>query len=309
MTSETRWLTLGLLLAALAMGRQLTDFSLGRAVAQTGPLLGPPTDPRPAAGPSQPVPLSPPTAQQQPAPTPQPAPVQLSPQQQANLDWVLSAWQQRSTNVKTFECSFTRWEYDPVFGDPTKPSFVDEGRIAYRAPDKGLFRVDEPKEREERWICDGTSIYQYDFANKCLIQHKLPPELQGKAIVESPLPFIFGADTARLKQRYFLRIVTPPNVQGQETWLEAYPRFQQDAANFSRAELILTSKNMTPYALQIHAPNGQNRTVYQFRNIVVNDPLAVLKNPFHPLTPPFWKKRVEEALPPQAGRQAGPAMR
>jgi TIGR03009 family protein len=271
--------------------------------AQTQPWQGPPADRWPVAPPGQPPGPRPAGMQQLPAPPPQ-APFPLTPQQAANLDWVLNTWQQRSAKVKTFGCSFIRWEYDAVFGDPNKPSFIDEGEIAYRAPDKGSFHVTKPKERQERWICDGESVYQYDYAKTQLIQHKLPPELQGKAIVESPLPFIFGADAAKLQQRYFLRIVTPQNAQGQQTWLEAYPRFQQDAANLSRVELILTNKNMTPSALQIYAPNGQSRTVYEFRKIVVNDPLAILGNSFRPLTPPFWKKIVEEApAAPQVGRQ------
>jgi len=298
MTLRIGWLTtLSLLLAA--------GYPMSAAAAQTRPWQGPLGDARPAAGPGQPSAPRPPGLQQLPAPPPQ-APSQLTPQQAANLDWVLNAWQQRSDKVKTFECSFIRWEYDAVFGDPNKPSSIDEGEISYRAPDKGSFHVTKPKERQERWICDGDSVYQYDYAKTQLIQHKLPPELQGKAIVESPLPFIFGAEAARLKERYFLRIVTPPEAQGQQTWLEAYPRLQQDAANFSRAELILTNKNMTPYAMQIYAPNGQSRTVYQFQKIVVNDPLALLKNSFHPLTPPFWKKIVEEAPSPQVGRQPQP---
>jgi TIGR03009 family protein len=292
------WLaTLGLLLAA--------GYPPGAAAAQTRPWQGPTADPRPAVGPGQSSAPRPLGLQQLPPPPPQ-APFQLTAQQEANLDWVLNAWQQRSAKVKTFECTFTRWEYDAVFGDPNKPSFVDEGEISYRAPDKGSFQVTKPKERQERWVCDGESVYQYDYAKMQLIQHKLPPELQGKAIVESPLPFIFGAEAAKLKERYFLRIITPPAAQGQQTWLEAYPRLQQDAASFKWAELILTNKNMTPYALQTYAPNGQNRTVYQLQKIVVNDPLGILKNSFHPLTPPFWKKIVEEPPATQVGRQPRP---
>jgi TIGR03009 family protein len=291
MTQRIGWLTtVGLLLA------------VGSAAAQTQPWRGSPAGPRPSAS-------QPPRLRQAPAPArPAQAPFQLTPREQANLDWVLNTWQQRSAKVKTYKCSFTRWEYDPVFGDPNKPA-VDEGEVNYRSPDKGTFWVKKPKERQERWICDGKSMYQYDFRKKLLIQHKLPPELQGKAIVESPLPFIFGAEAAKLRQRYFLKISTPPDVQGKQTWLEAYPRQQRDAANFRRAELILTNKNMTPYALQIDAPNGQNRTVYQFRDIVVNDPLDFLKNPFHVLTPPFWKKIVEEPPAPQISRQLGPPAR
>ena len=298
MTLRIGWLTiLGLLL------------TVGSAAAQTQPWRGSPAGPPPAPGPRRPPAARPGTLQRPPArPQPPRAPFQLTPREQANLDWVLNTWQQRSDKVKTLECGFTRWQYDPVFGDPNKPN-VDEGVINYRAPDKGEFHVQKPKQREERWVCDGTSIYQYDFEKKLLTQHKLPRELQGKAIVESPLPFIFGAEAAKLKQRYFLRIKTPPDVQGQQTWLEAYPRFQRDAGSFQRAELILTNKDMTPYALQIYAPGGKNRTVYQFHNIAVNDPLAFLKKTFHVLTPPFWKKVVEEPSAPRVGQAAESAGR
>ena len=87
-------------------------------------------------------------------------------------------------------------------------------------------------------------------------EHRLPPELQGKAIANSPLPFLFGAEAQKLKQRYFIRIVTPPDVQDQ-IWLEAYPRFQQDAANFHHAQFVITTRGMSPFALMLVDPNGQ----------------------------------------------------
>ena len=66
-----------------------------------------------------------------------------------------------------------------------------------------------------------------------LTESPLPKELQGKDIVDGPLPFLFGAKAEKLKQRYYLRIITPPDVQGQ-VWLEAWPRFLADARNFQR---------------------------------------------------------------------------
>ncbi|KKL94414.1 hypothetical protein LCGC14_1864970, partial [marine sediment metagenome] len=87
-------------------------------------------------------------------------------------------------------------------------------------------------------------------------------------------------------------------------WLEAVPRHRQDAANFRLAELILTTKDMMPFALQIHAPNGKNRTVYQFRDIVTNDPFGFLKgNPFKPFTPLGWTRVVEQPAGPRVTLQ------
>ena len=292
--------------------------SAGIAAAQTQPRL---PGPRLPAGPNQPMTQRLPTIQRRPpVQQPPPPPFQLTRPQEAYLDRVLQAWQQRSEGVKTFACKFSRWEYDEVFGPADTHRYLDEGQIKYASPDKGSFRVQtteksgnmvriEPQ-RQEHWICDGRSVYEFNYVKKQLIQHKLPPELRGKAISDGPLPFLFGANAAALKQRYFMRIVTPQNVQNQQIWLEAYPRSQQDAANFKRAELILTIKDMMPHALQIHSLNDKNRTVYQFHKIVVNDPLWFVKgNPFVALTPLSWEKIVEEAPASRVSRQPAPGGR
>ena len=53
----------------------------------------------------------------------------------------------------------------------------------------------------EHWVCDGTSIYEYRTEQKQLVERPIPKEMQGKAIVDGPLPFLFGAEAAKLKQR------------------------------------------------------------------------------------------------------------
>jgi len=300
------WITIGILAAVAPAAARAQYWQAPQQ--QPGPRAGQGyAQPRPApAGPDQPVAPRYPTIQRRSQPQqPQRAPFTLTQHEQAQVDWVLRAWEQRGAGVKTFESKFTRFEYDGVFGDPTKPRFIDEGRIKYAAPDKAMFQVNG--QRAEHWICDGMSIFEYNFQKKQLIQHKLPAELQGKAIADGPLPFLFGAKAENLKQRYFLRLVTPQAVQGQ-VWLEAWPRFQHDAANFQRAELILTTNDMQPFAIQTHLPNGKSRTVYQFTEIEVNtnDLLRFLKgDSFHARTPLGWEKIVEE--PPAATIGGQPA--
>jgi TIGR03009 family protein len=237
-----------------------------------------------------------PTIQRRDAQAPAP-PFVLSPQEEHHLDAVLRAWEGHSKQVRTFECVFTRFEYDPVFtNDPAKPRFVDQGQIKYAAPDRGMFRVDGP--RAEHWICDGRAIYEYNSQKRQVIEYRLPPEMQGKAIADGPLPFLFGADAAKLRERYFLRVTGQP--ARDEIWLEGRPRWQKDAANFRQADLIL--KNMEPFALQVHSPNGKNRTVYRFENLRVNerDPLHIFRNdPFRATVPLGWQKIVEDVPPPQ----------
>ena len=311
------WTTCGLLLATGPIMAQQTQPTTGQPsaprkytpVQQPGPSVRPA---RPPARPNQPVGPQMPTLQRSPAagqpqvqrPQAQQAPFRLTPQQAAELDRVLAAWEQQNKKIRTFECKFTRWEWDPVFADPNepnKPKTLADGKLKFAAPDKGMFHVDG--EQGEHWICDGKSVFEFHRVKKQLIEHKLPPELQGKAISDGPLPFLFGAEAAKMKQRYFLRIVTPKEVQGQ-IWLEAIPRHRQDAANFRLAELILTTKDMMPLGLQIYAPNGKNRTTYRFRDIVTNDLLGFLKgNPFKPFTPLGWTKVVEQPARPRVGLQ------
>jgi TIGR03009 family protein len=278
----------------------------GQQYPDRGP--GPPGGP---AGPDQPVqpriPTITPRAEtpppQQPAPPQVPrAPFTLSPPEEAQLDQVLTQWERRNQQIKTFDSQFKRWTYDVVFADPQKPlqpKFVEIGTLRYAAPDKGLFRLDKEERdgkelpidnaRAEHWLCDGKSVFEYVPSQKKVKEHKLPPELQGKAIANSPLPFLFGAEAKNLKQRYFIRLVTPQDVQGQ-TWLEAHPRFQGDAANFHHAIFIITTQTMLPYALRIVQPNGKDYMVYQFFDSVPNAPWRPFQgDPFRPFTPFGWQ--------------------
>lgn len=287
------------------------------AWAQTHPLRGP----EPADGavePDQPVrpqvPTLVPRAPQQPAPQqPPPPPFTLTPQEEAQVDRALTLWEQRNRDIKTFDCRFKRWIYDVVFGPPNQPKFVDVGVIKYAAPDCGMFRVETTDKngkdvkiedaRAEHWISDGKSIFEFNHGKKQLIEHKLPPELQGKAIADSPLPFLFGAGSQKLKQRYFIRLITPPEVKDQ-IWLKAYPRFQQDAANFHHAEFIIKTEGMSPFALKLIQPNEKDYTVYQFYDIVVNDAFRLFKgNPFQAVVPWDWQKIVEEPPPAAQARR------
>jgi len=243
-----------------------------------------------------------------------PPPFVLSPAEQEQLDRVLRAWEDRSSKIKTFECEFTRWEFDPVWGPPNQPKRIVRGKIMYAAPDKGLFRVDEEvvsgrlqaAVQPERWVCDGRSVYEYRFETKQIVETPLPPELQGKAITEGPLPFLFSAEAESLKRRYYMRIITPQNVTD-EIWLEAFPRYQQEAANFQRAQLILKLPQLDIFALQLYHPSAQptsqSRTVFQFERIKTNavDFLRLFKeDPFKPILPDSsWAKVVETANPNQ----------
>ncbi|HEX3656552.1 MAG TPA: TIGR03009 domain-containing protein [Pirellulales bacterium] len=232
---------------------------------------------------------------QQPQPLAQP-PFQIDRQQEANLDLLLHNWQQTSSRVNTFSCTFTLFEYNAVFGAADKPMRVEQGEIRYVRPDKGLYRV--KSKGGEHWMCDGRAIYEFSSAKSQLIESRLPPELWGKAIADGPLPFVFGVDAGKLKQRYWMRITTPQQAKGQ-VWLEAYPRTRQDAANFKRVDIILTEAGLEPYALQMYEPQGKVRKVYQFADLSINSSLHKVQEFMggfvSPQTPLGWRHIIQDA--------------
>ena len=239
----------------------------------------------------------------------------LSPEQQAALEQLLVAWEARNAKVTTWSCTFYKWQYNawsPADTSGERLAFSEStGEIKYAAPDKGLFHVKSskqwnpekkiydarPSNSGEHWVCNGTSIYEFRHSERQLRETKLPPEMRGRAISEGPLPFVFGAKANTLKKRYSMRIITPAKVTDQ-IWLEALPRFQVDAANFSKVELILRATDLMPFAIQVFKPGGQDRDVYQFdpRTSLIDRGLDLIRDFSKPLTP-LGYTFIEEQAP------------
>ena len=266
------------------------------------------------------------SASAQPAAQPAAVPQQraLSPEEAAALDRLLAAWETRNASVKTWSCGFYKWEYNawsPADAGGERLAFSEStGEIKYATPDKGMFRVKDSKqwngetkryeprvgEAGEHWVCNGTSIYEFRHSERQLRETKLPPEMRGKAISDGPLPFVFGAKSETLKKRYTMRLITPPGVNDQ-IWLEALPRFQSDAANFSKVELILQARDMMPFAMQIYKPGGQDRDVYQFdpKTNLIDKGLDMLRDFSRPMTPLGYTFILEDSQsPPEPPQRA-----
>lgn len=291
------WMAVALLAAHAAFG-------------QTNQWQGTPATPA-AAPQRQAAPQGAPNAA---APQPQ-APFQLTPPEQAQLDRVLNLWQQASNSIKSFRCEFTRWQFTAA--NPKAAAAIDQGVLKYAAPDKGLFQI--VGNQPEQWICDGKSMYQFDYMRQELVQHVLPPELQGQSIVNGPLPFMFGAQAVNLKARYWMRIVANQDPKSNEILLQAFPKLKQDATNFSRADILLNldpkTQLLQPKAVQTFDPRGESRTAYEFKNPVVNPNglIDILKgeggDPFKPSVPANWRlvvKNPEAGPPPQNTQAARP---
>ena len=190
--------------------------------------------------------------------TPQ-VPFLLSRPEITALENLLTDWERRNREIHVLQSKFFRWKYDAVFGNANQPPPYDEGELKFAAPDKAWMKIDakDPKQSEQ-WLCDGKSVFFWDYRNSVVTEYIMPPEMQGKGIGDGPLPFVFGIEAQKLKQRYFMRIITPPNVQN-EVWLEAYPKWQADAANYRKVEVILQVVGDTrasyPYAIRNLQPS------------------------------------------------------
>jgi TIGR03009 family protein len=303
-----------LILHLPARGQQLLASQQGAA--QSAPAAG-----QPAAG-------------AQPASVQVPAGFQLNVLEQTRLDAVLAKWQAESAKVSTFRCPFERWEYNAAFGPaPNVPLFKNQGELSFEKPDKGSFQITKvlkwketpaapgqppPRERTgdwvadpnavgEHWVCDGKNVYEYRHDQKQLVVRPIPPQLQGKAIVDGPLPFLFGADAAKLKARYWLRLDEAYNqANPNQILIDALPRFQADAANYRQVQVILNQATLLPEAMQVHLPN-HDRNVYMFdlQKAKVNGLWQQIKNLFAPPELlPGWQRVVEE-MPVQQAAQPG----
>jgi TIGR03009 family protein len=259
----------------------------------------------------------------------------LAANEQRALDNLMKAWEQHSSQIERYSCKFQRWQYDPTAPggskDPAVARTYAEGRLLYAAPDKGLFEVQSMKTRVpdskpedevwrdravddigEHWVCDGKRIFTFDARAKKLVEQELPPQMHGKAIVDGPLPFLFGAKVAKIEARYWLRLITPHNVNG-EQWIEASPKHAADAQNFKMIHVIIDEKDFLPMAIQVFNPRFDPektpiRDVYRFNDREYNWNTTLQKlNLFHrefyePATPLGWTKMVE-SFRPEPGQQ------
>ncbi len=263
----------------------------------------------------------------------------VEPAHQAWLDQVLAKWEQDSATVTTFYCDFERDVHNMLGPANGQPYAREKGKLGYTKPDKGSFQITEalvwtpeqqpptqpnaapttppanaqlkgsylpPKngdgkeEPGEHWVCSGKNVYEYRRHDKKLVVTPIPPEMQGKEIVNGPLPFLFGAETEKLKQRYWLRPV-PEMCNDKFIGIQAKPKFQADAANYSDVWIVLRNESgqpLMPAGLRILHPD---KSWHEFRfnlksaqvNPVVAGWFAQLFQ--EPRTPWGWE-RIEEPL-------------
>ena len=122
--------------------------------------------------------------------------------------------------------------FGPVVNGQPKPLNNNQGELTYSKPDKGSFKITEIKTYKEQPAPAGKPARQQvraigcysptrsastgcatenlstNFASdqKQVIERPLPPRAPGESIIDGPLPFLFGAETAKLKRRYWMKL-------------------------------------------------------------------------------------------------------
>jgi TIGR03009 family protein len=213
---------------------------------------------------------------------------QLSPK----LEQILKDWSQASDKIQKLQGSHSRWVYNHTFEIEKQASGVfyfespDKGRIdivgqskPFRAP-RRKFNNGKPDSKngkvyqfksdlKETWIADGRNIKKIDEKIKTVEVFPIPPESQGKNIMDGPLPFLFGMPPEKAKRRFRFVLLGESETK---VWLQIWPKLQQDRANWKQAKVILLKPSYLPDAVQLIDPAGTSETDYRFNALVVNKP-------------------------------------
>lgn len=283
----------------------------------------------------------------------------LSAKHQEYVDGILQYWEASSSQIQRLKCSFNRWSYDSAvcnYIDPASNQMVAfeiaGGDIQFENPDKAYIAVEKKRlaippsantpelqwrdldsaameQQKERYICNGDAIFMFDFAQQQLIKQILPPEARGEGIKHTPMPFLFGAKAAELKERYWIRPLQTPDGVEKQWYLEVYPKKVQDAEHYSVARIVLAGDQFLPKSIQLFSPdyNPQKITladgttmpavikyqVYEFSdhkvNFTLNKLLAPWRDAFNPRTPTGWKLAEKQMASRQAQGTSGGAPR
>ena len=247
------------------------------------------------------------------------------------LERLLTDWAASSQKIKRLEGDHLRRVYDLVY----EVEKLSQGRFYYETPDKGRINItpveitklmlqqretgeartkkrkngtpfELKSDQEESWSCDGSRVYELDVAKKEARVAQLPADMQGKNIMDSPLPFLFGMPPEKAKRRFEMSLIRPIDPKSGTASLHLLPRLPQDAASWASADVILDLKTFLPKAVQLVDPAGTKITVYTFENLKVNenkflDSLFDKQDPKTRFTPDLrgFKVNVSDGAEPQ----------
>ncbi|HEV3146931.1 MAG TPA: TIGR03009 domain-containing protein [Gemmataceae bacterium] len=201
--------------------------------------------------------------------------------QNNRLDKLLLDWEKRMTGVDSIACKCAREEKSKASGFKK----VYEGEARYLKPNMVALRMIMPSDKTiwELYVFTGKHLWEYRPQTKTLRIHEMAPEQTN--FQNNFLSFLFGMNAADAKRRYELSLTKEDQ---HYIYIDVKPRFDADKREFSRAQMVLFTKNMLPARLFFEMPNGDETTW----NITDIDTTVKLKES-HFLPPPApegWRK-------------------
>jgi TIGR03009 family protein len=203
------------------------------------------------------------------------------------LDAVLSKIEQRMKSVESIyveDC--TRIDTDRT---GTK---VWKGELRFLKPNLFAISLVQVQDRRiyEMMISTGTYLYEYRPQFKKLVKHELPP-IDAAAIDSNLLSLALCRSAAEARKRYEMKITKDdPNA----VYIELTPKAMEDKREFSKAELVLDAKRLSPQRLRFEQPNG-NTVEWRLPHFDTESKLE--KRHFRPPPVPEGWETVEVPLP------------
>lgn len=221
---------------------------------------------------------------------PPPAHYKLSENEQLKLNEFLTHWENFGKGIKQVSCDVHMMEFDggvlqqdskkPVahnwglfrFKAPNQLLYHIKGEFSYANVDSGGTAVWKEGQNELKIVLDGKSLTQYDYENKKAIVYPLAEDEQNLDLTmdNGQFPLFFVAKAETLKNRFYLRLVTPEKKRQSEVWIEAFPRYARDAQQFQSIVVILSLKDMQPTYMRKVGVNGKSKTDLKFERVEVN---------------------------------------
>lgn len=237
------------------------------------------------------------------------APFQLTQAEQAQVDSVLTRWEQASQNHKRIVLEFNRFEFKRAFSVASNtPMHIDRGEMGFTSSGEWMWHIDGEwvgeklveGQRAERMVFDGESVYEFDYRRKTVSQFILAEDqlIMAKAMNELMgrvwRPFLFAIDMADLKERFFIRLLKLPDKE--QICIDAWPRRLEEARNCRNMRMIIDASKMEPVGLMVTLPNGTDDYRYQFTKVEINPtiPVDLSHDPFKVKVPSDWRTYVVE---------------
>lgn len=199
----------------------------------------------------------------------------LSPQ----MEQFLIDWENKTELIKKLSAKVRTEETNTTFGVKK----LGTGEVKFVTPDKASYHIkpveitEEMKAAakkkgditldsadEERFVSTGKEIYRINDREKTYEKIPIPPNMQGKRIIDGPLPFLFGMKAEEAKRRYKFYPLKPSAKIPDSVWLIVIPRRQADLQNYKQAMVILNKRTFVPIAVKTTDLAGTTSKVYMF---------------------------------------------